>query len=97
MFAFSQQTYNVGEGDIIAEVCVNLIGGVTSVNIPVTITTADGSANRNNEALINTYSMNYLNVYTHRARRLHLYNTNCELSLRVLTSCSDVHRHSHHR
>ena len=69
MFAFSQQTYNVGEDDIMAEVCVNLIGGVTSVNIPVTITTADGSANRNNEAaLINTYSMNYLNVCTHRAR-----------------------------
>ena len=51
MFAFSQQVYNVGEGDFLAEVCIDLIGGVTSTNVPVTITTADGSANRKHTAL----------------------------------------------
>ena len=45
MFAFSQQVYNVGEGDFFTEVCIDQIGGVTSTNVPVTIITADGSAN----------------------------------------------------
>ena len=47
MFAFSLNSYNVGEGDGIAEVCIDLLmGGTTSVNVPVTIQTADGSATR---------------------------------------------------
>ena len=46
MLEFSANVYNVGEGDSFAEVCIDLVAGVTSTSIPVTISTSDGSAVR---------------------------------------------------
>ena len=44
LFAFSQNNYNVNEGDGTAEVCIDLISGVLSANIPIEITPQIGSA-----------------------------------------------------
>jgi hypothetical protein len=60
MFAFSAQVYNVGEGDIIAQVCIDQIGGVTSTSIPVTISTADGSAIQPNDYTMTSQTVTFL-------------------------------------
>ena len=44
MFQFSEVTYNVGEAGVNAEVCIDQVTGVTSTDVTVTVTTADGLA-----------------------------------------------------
>ena len=44
IFAFSQDNYDVGEGDGDAEVCIDLVSGVLAANTPVEISTQPGTA-----------------------------------------------------
>ena len=71
MFQFSQQIYNVGEGDGIAEVCIDLTGGVTSVDTDVTISTSDGTANGNRYSC--THSYDCFNVWFYRMLCIYIH------------------------
>ena len=44
VFEFSQNNYDVNEGDEFAEVCIDLISGVLSANTPIVITPQTGTA-----------------------------------------------------
>ena len=44
VFQFSQNNYDVNEGDVFADVCIDLISGVLSANTPIVITPQTGTA-----------------------------------------------------